>query len=78
MSYSSGRADIRTLEQLKTQLIPALKPLGDSLPVPPPSSEDDIELWEEATDAPDSIDKLETDLSIAGMGWPRYKTIFVS
>lgn len=71
-------ADGRTLEQLKTKLIPALKPLADSLPVPPPTSEDDIELWEETPDGPEDIAKLETNLSVAGMGWPRFKTIFVS
>lgn len=68
----------RTLEQLKAQLIPALNPLADSLPVPPPTTADDIELWEETPDGPEDIGKLETNLSVAGMGWPRYKTIFVS
>ncbi len=85
--FDPGFNENRTVESLKTSLLPALVPLHNLLPSPP-SSPDDIQLYEEKpliegeeereaillTRLDDGVDDRKT--TIGSLGW-RWKKVFV-
>ncbi|WVR07627.1 hypothetical protein IAU60_004669 [Kwoniella sp. DSM 27419] len=77
-----------SIKSLKTQLLAAFQPLSSTLPVEIPKAPSDIQLWEtraavEGREGDDSLRCLEEDggelgKTIIQLGWPRWKTLFVS
>ncbi|GFZ48781.1 hypothetical protein JCM24511_06530 [Saitozyma sp. JCM 24511] len=74
-----------TLTALKSQLLPALQPLSQTIPVSVPSSSDAIRLYEDNTTegAPTALRCIEEEKgaggrSVAQMGWGRWKSVYVS
>ncbi|RSH86231.1 uncharacterized protein EHS24_004468 [Apiotrichum porosum] len=70
---------------IRAQLVPAIAPLAPHIPIAPPATADDLQLWEdrEAVEGAegdqgirlvDSTDKT----TVLKMGWPRWKRLFVS
>ncbi|WRT70156.1 uncharacterized protein IL334_007150 [Kwoniella shivajii] len=81
-------ASSTSISSLKTQLLPALKPLSSTLSSLPTSASD-IQLWEtkslvegDESSSPDGVRNLEGDgigsKTIAQLSWGRWKTLFVS
>lgn len=83
----------RTLQNLKSQLLPALKPLSAALPIPSsglPTSTSDYRLWDDKDLIEGAEPGTEKELkcldedeagmkkSIQALGWVRWKTVYVS
>lgn len=79
----------RTLSNLKTQLLPALKPFSATLTIPTPSSTSEFRLWDdkeliEGADVGDEKqlkcledDQADMKKGIQSLGWARWKTVYV-
>ncbi|KAL1405117.1 hypothetical protein Q8F55_008740 [Vanrija albida] len=70
-----------TLQQLKAQLVPALRQLQGRVPVVPEAA-GDIELWEDreidGAEGAQGVRAVEGEGSLLRLGWARWKRVYVS
>lgn len=69
---------------IRAQLVPAIAPLAPHIPIAPPATADDLQLWEdrEAVEGAEGDQGIRlvnsTDkTTVLKMGWPRWKRLFV-
>ncbi|KLT39555.1 hypothetical protein CC85DRAFT_288413 [Cutaneotrichosporon oleaginosum] len=68
-----------TLASLRSQLVPALATLARSaLSSSPPSSADDIQLWEDRDTEGATGIRVCDEGSIKSLGWARWKRLYIS
>ncbi|WVQ84660.1 hypothetical protein IAT38_006815 [Cryptococcus sp. DSM 104549] len=80
-----------TFTTFKSTILPALQPLASALPIHLPTSASQLQLWEAnppppgapQNEAEEGIRNIELDSGVggrtlAGLGWVRWKSVFVS
>lgn len=72
------QADTSTTASLRAQLVPALASLARAaLPCPPPSSADDIQLWEDREGEGAQGIRVCDEGSVKSLGWGPWKRVYV-